>query len=477
MYGPKRNHVLFLFDGFLENFGFPILALILLLGGNSSDSMMTLVIIIAVLPIKRFVEFMTTTFEINETYLIIRRGLFTKKKTEIPLSTITTVDLSQDLLFQMFKVYKIKIDNTAQANDAANQAEAKLVLKKEDALYVKQLLLSHRPEDLQEDSEPAPQERIVFDAGDFMLLGLLRSKIGYIFSVLFVPYVGGSLIDQSVDAERFIEDLLNGEAVGDISFTSAVIVILVLYLITLAFALLTNVIRYHRFTLSKKGYHLSIEYGLLQKKKYSFSLDKINGIRLKQNALMRIFKYYTMEVFVIGYGDEKAEKAQETAMLIPIAKRDRVENLLEKLLPDFELPKSLSKPQKRALPYFFLSFRFLAALLLLAGSLFTQNMIFVAGAAVLLALAAVGEVLEYKTEGLSINKKNVAVANGRFTYRTTIVKTGSIESVRCTASMLKRKKGICHIAFGFWGPKMVANPRIRNMNISDYEALTKAIEF
>lgn len=476
MYGPKRNHVLFLFDGFLKNFGFAILALILLLSGKASDSIRELLIVIAVSPIVRLIDYFTTTFEINETYLIIRKGLFTKKKTEIPLATITTVDLTQDLLFQLFKVYKIKIDNTTQAKDAANKAEAELVLKKEDAFYVKQLLVSHSQANQQEVSEAAPQESVTINSGDFMLLGLLQSKLGYIFSVLSVLFVVIPIISSGSTEDEAIEHFFNMLATRINSFASFVTVFLILYLFALAFSLLSTSLKYYKFMLSKKGEYLNIEYGLFHKKKYSLSMEKINGVRLTQNLLMRIFKYYMVEVFVIGYGDDKEEGEQETAMLIPIAKRDRVETLLAKLLPDFELPKSLSKPQKRALPYFFLSFAFIFTLLIVVISLFTHNAVFITFASAFFLLEAVGEILEYKSEGMSVNKKNVAAVNGKYTCCTTIIKTSSIESVSCTASIRKRRKGICHISFGFWGPKSVANTKIRNMNISDYEALKNVIE-
>jgi putative membrane protein len=475
MYGPKRNNVLFIFDGFVRNFGASILALILLLSGKTTDSFQEILILIVASPVVRLVEYFTTTFEINETYLIIHKGLFTKKKTEIPLATITTVDLTQDLLFQLCKVYKIKIDNTTQVKSSVNQAEAVLVLKKEDALLVKQLLLSHSQAEQTEVSEPSPKDVIEVRNDDFMLLGLMQSKIAFILAILpllsFILYFFNGSSGQD-EVEVFFENVVSRVN----SFGSFVTIFLILYLVALAYSLLTTVLNYYRFRLHKNSEYIHIEYGLLNKKKYSLSMEKISGVRLKQNILMRIFKYYTVEVFAIGYGDKAEEGERETAILLPIAKRDKVELLLAKLLPDFELPTIVSKPQIKALPYFFISGGFILSILLLIGLLFTQNVILIAVSATLIVISVIGIIIEYNTCGISINQKNVTTITGKYQYKTTIIKVKSIESASCTASVLKRKKGICHIRFGFIGPKSVAKTTIRNMSIPDYEALKNVME-
>ena len=475
MYGPKRNHILFIFDGILGKFGVAIFALLYLVIGITNDSMREIFIIIAISPIIHLIEYFTTTFEINETYLIIRKGLITKQKIEIPLFTITTVDLTQDLLFQLFNVYKIKVDNTTQVNGTANKAEAVLVLKKEEAIYVKQLLLSQSRTEESEGSEPTPQDTISVKTDDFLLLGLMQSKLGYILSIFPLLSLILYLFSGNTEGDE-IEIFFNTLFSKVNSFGSFLILFLILYLVSLAYALLSSVLNYYNFQLHKKGEYIHIEYGLLHKKKYSMSLEKINGVRLEQNLLMRIFKYYTVEVFVIGYGDKAEEGEKETAVLIPIAKREQIEMLLAKLLPEFELPNQMSKPQKRALPYFFISFGLIFSSLLLISLLFTQNILYISVSVFLVVLSVTGIIIEHKTCGINVNSKNVTTATGKFRYKTTIIKTKAIESASCTASILKRRKGICHIKFGFLGPKSVANTTIRNMNIPDYEALQNVLE-
>ena len=108
-FGPKRCHVVYIFENFIKDFGLLIGAIAIgLFIGNMQVVMENAGVLVVVLlgPVGRLVQFFCTTYEVDEEKLLIRKGLLTKKVIEIPLSTITTVDFTQNVFHQICKAYR-----------------------------------------------------------------------------------------------------------------------------------------------------------------------------------------------------------------------------------------------------------------------------------------------------------------------------------------------------------------------------------
>ena len=144
-FGPQRGHISCIFNHFFKDFGLILLAMIISLISGDIDLLLEnagILVIVLMGPVLRILSFLTTTYEVDEEKLAIRNGIFTKNVLEIPLSTITTVDFSQNIFHQIFDVYKLNIDN--HANIADGQTKVHMTLKKDDANIVKTLLMKGR---------------------------------------------------------------------------------------------------------------------------------------------------------------------------------------------------------------------------------------------------------------------------------------------------------------------------------------------
>jgi uncharacterized membrane protein YdbT with pleckstrin-like domain len=84
-------------------------------------------------------------------------------------------------------------------------------------------------------------------------------------------------------------------------------------------SIVKSVVKYYKFKVWADEDALKVQYGLFNKKSFSLQKTKINGIILRQSILMRIFKLYTAEVIVIGYGDKSEQGGMEQAIIYPIA--------------------------------------------------------------------------------------------------------------------------------------------------------------
>ena len=196
----RRGHFLIIFEKISE---IPLLLVSIIFSAfllNTFDTQ-ALIPVVAILfsPILKLINYFFTYYTLTEEHLIVESGVLNKKRTELPFSTITTVDLSQNILYQIFGVYKIKVDNASQTNEIANQSKINLTLKKEEAIQFKKIITGNYTDAVNNQHESGA---IKGEIGDFIKLGLLQSKAAYIMSIIaiigsltsfIIPFIKGRL--------------------------------------------------------------------------------------------------------------------------------------------------------------------------------------------------------------------------------------------------------------------------------------------
>lgn len=427
------------------------------------------VVLILLSPILKLINYFFTYYTLTEEHLIVESGVLNKKKIEIPFSSITTVDLSQNILYQMFKVYKIKVDNASQTNETTNQSKINLTLKVDEAIKFKQIITSTN--NIEAVSDELEDSAIEADIGDFIKLGLLQSKFTYILSILAVF---GSLTGAIVP-------ILEDRIVGALIVAFVVVALITIYLIAVIMSIIKSVLKYYNFKVLADEDTLKVQYGLLNKKSFSLQKAKINGIILKQSILMRIFKLYTAEVIVIGYGDKSEEGGMEQAIIYPIASREKVKEIMNVLLPEYSLDYSLCKSERKAIRYFFVSPLFIIAIILVIGaaitSLLIKNYIAIAVALAFLVFSVVDVIQKYINAGISVGESSVVLSAGSFSKKVAIIKTKSIESITASGSIFKRRKGFVSIKLGFVAPLRVSNISSLNLPAEQFDLLEEVLKY
>ena len=91
---------------------------------------------VLIAPVLRLIQYLTTRYSIAGERLIIESGLFQKKRRELPLANITTVDFTQSLIFQMAGVYAVHVDTNSSIG-SGDSGQVKMVLNGKDAIFVK----------------------------------------------------------------------------------------------------------------------------------------------------------------------------------------------------------------------------------------------------------------------------------------------------------------------------------------------------
>ena len=484
MITKRRQHFLLIFDKLSLVPLIPLLLAVLNLIKNKSEIDASTVgqsvafIVIALLSSSgNLIKFISTFYYIDDNLLIVESGLFTKKKLQLPFAGITSIDFSQNLIHKLFKVYKVKIDNASQVKDEANNPEAYLILKEDDAQELKEAVA---PSQSKVKNVTVENSNILTPStAEFIKYGLVRSKYLGVLALLGAA----TFVFENDFIRSFITDNISLPSY-ELEFSAVIvalafILIAAVYLGVVLISVIRTLIRYYGFKLEKEDEKLIIDYGILNHQRHTFPQEKISAIVLKQNILMRILKLYSLELSVIGYGNV-AEKDGEKAILYPIANKKTAERVIEFVIPGqhFELNNNnMERCPKRALKYFFVTPIYFILFTGLIITCVVGNKWIIASALLLLAVFSTFKFLQYKNQGIVCGPDSVYFVKGSIYRKITLVKRPIIESVEGTSSFFKVKKDVGSVKVSFIGPFGSNNIYLRNMEGSLFTRLCEYLYY
>lgn len=496
-FGPRRSHPLIIFHNFFKNFGLLLALLAFCFFTGSFDALLdnlALPIVVLIAPISRLFSYLFTTYTIDDEKLFIQKGLLNRKKIELPLSTITSVDFTQSLVFQMAGVLLVNVENAAGLQ--GNQTKIQLALRSESALEAKELLLgAGTGEAAVTDGEvrgydPKILSRRAATLGEILMMGILQAKGLVILQVLSVAAVGISFgsqlfLKESVDGEAYLLDWFTRLDGLQMIF----IVFAVLYFIGLVFSVAMTTLKYFGFTLVDREDSLYVEYGLLTRRTHTLMKSQISGAAYKQPFLMGLAGRGILEVYVAGYSLEE-DNAPKDPTLFPLIREKELSDFLRLHVPAVALPDSYERPSGKSTPYFFLCPRFVLSLLLFlltlgpvvlprlfqAVYLPWMDYLWIAGL-LILAFTVASVLLEKSRTGIDSRPAQVSLSGGGFTRRQVFLLPEKIESVREHSSLRKKNKNMTNVLVHILAASTYSGHRVRNVSLNAFRQASACLRY
>ena len=482
-FGPKRGHVLFIFENFFRDFGLLLIAISVgLIRGDMELIYENLGILAITLigPVGRIMQYCFTRYSVDEERLLVESGWLRKQRLEVPLATITTVDLSQNILHQLFGAYRLNVDNAS--NVIEGKTRVRMTFGREDAFAVRELLIAGRRgldgfNLADEMPEPAAEGRTVsmktvnVRVTELLLWGALKSKGMFLVELIGVVSTAGALFNLS-------DELLGketGRLLGEWGLLKLLLALMAsVFLLAVVCGMVGTLIRYYGFHVADNGQAVKIEYGLLTKKRYTIQKNRISGFSYEQSFFLRLFHLGTLQLFAIGYGGAGDEESREEPILFPLIKEGKVRAAISEMLEDMEERRDYHRAPKGSLRYFFYGVGFAVALGAASVTLwFSVTEPFCRGLWVvgllILSYSVCGRSLEYRHAAMYAGERNFSMTSGGFKTNTVFVKTSHMESVEAKASVWKLRKGILTVNAGYIAPLTSAHMVVKNVPKAAFE--------
>lgn len=389
----RQAHWAFIVTGLLRNLrGFVIPLVIVLFSRGDSGRLADLVFfgIAAFVAMGALVASMVRwwfyRFRLTDRDITLRSGLVSRQERIVPFERIQSVDLDEAPLERLLRVVRVRIETAAGGqSDSDIQIQA---LRRDDAAALRGDLLAARqrarqragqrtgaarsdneiePATATHDASPASEgttasspASVSPDASaavptavmggelirrlstrDLLLTGATSGRIGPAAAVVgAAAQFADDLVPQSVWDRVPWDGFVN--AAQDVRIITGAV--LVFGVLAWLLAILTTVLTFGGFELRREEDQLYLQYGLLDRRRVTIPMRRIQAISIVESMLRQPFGLAEIRFETAGFGKDTASNG----VLFPLIPRSQVMNLLRVACPEFVM--DIDPPERKRLP-------------------------------------------------------------------------------------------------------------------------------
>ncbi|MDV6378511.1 PH domain-containing protein [Sporosarcina sp. GW1-11] len=416
--------------------------------------------------------------------LRIESGLFVRKKRYIPFDRIQSLDYTEGIFHRPLQLVKVKVETagsssgkdaeaelTAITKEAAGRIEEEIQRAKKMKMKIigpvlqqnEELVLVKKLEELVEHPASAPV-KFTMKTKDLLVLATTSSGIGVILSGAFVFL---SQIEELIPFDWLFGELESFVKFG--VFVIGIMIVLGLLLVWLLSVVMTFVANYD-FKVALDKNDLVITRGLLEKKRVTIPLNRVQNITIAENPFRQLFGYATVILNSAGGTGESSR-----IKLFPLAKRDRVIEPLQELFPNVDFSEPSEKIGKRGKYFYYRLKLFITFLIVVAVSyyLFPYGLF----ASLLLPVVFTHGIWQYKTAAYAIMPKQLTMRYRGISRHTVFTVKDRIQSMEIDQNYFHRRKKVATLTINVKSGMSLDAPAIRHMSEEKAEQFLEWYEY
>lgn len=300
-------------------------------------------------------------YALTAEHLLVRSGVVSRQERTVPYQRIQTVDLEEAPMERLLGVTRMRVETAATgsgegevviqavARDDAHALRERLLRARREARGDITVVAGAAPAGGRAATMPAVEGELLakLSIGQLLAAGATSGTIGPAAAILGV-------------ALQFAEDLVprawwEGVPWDDLGEAASSITVVVAFLFVIAvlswlLAIGGTVLTFAGFELRRDDEHLVVQYGLLDRRRTTIPLRRIQAIRIEEGLLRQPFGLATVRFESAGLAgrDEGG-----SGVLFPLLPKGEVAALLRRAVPAFAVDvehATLAPLPKRALP-------------------------------------------------------------------------------------------------------------------------------
>lgn len=391
--------------------------------------------------ISGIIKWWTFVYWFEENELRVKYGLFVKKKRYIPFDRIQSFNYKEGIFHRIFGLVQVMVETAGSTNgkpevvltaitkEAANQIESITQKVKQKSTDESQL----EEEGLVIEEEALPSSRVIhrMSAKDLVILATTSNSIGVVLAGVAAVL---SQFSEFIPYDRIYEEVSSFIKFG-------VVIVSLTVFVAFFFAWLISVcitfINYYDFTVVEENDRLIITRGLLEKKRITIPLNRIQAIKIVENPLRQLFGFASVVVESASGGFGENDKK---ITLFPLISKKVLYKPLQDLFPHYNWELSLTKPPKKARSFFYrISFIWLVPVIAICSYFwFPYGLLSILIVVPVLLLG----IWQYKTTGYSINGHQLTIVYRIVSRVTFVVEKKRIQALESRQSYFQRRKRI-----------------------------------
>lgn len=407
----------------------------------------------------------------EEEELRIEYGLFVKKKRYIPFDRIQSLDYTEGILHRPFKLVKVKVETaggstskkaeaelTAITKEAAKRIEAELAdaknrknaLPAEDGTFSDGIF-----------AELEPQAKLVFKMSpkDLIILATTSGGIGIILS--------GAGVFLSQFAELIPFEWMYEEVSSFIRFGALLIALIVFlgFVLVWGLSVAMTFLSYYGFAVSLDERDIIITRGLLEKKRMTVPLNRVQSVRIIENPFRQLFGYAAVAIDSAGSGGAEGAKIN----LFPLVKKKHIDGPLKELFGDLMLDEPTKRLPARGKHFFYrIDFLWMLPAVGALGYFFFPYGLF---SLLIIPIIMLLGLWQHRSAAYEINGPQLTMRFRGFSLQTAYLTKKRIQSMKMKQNYFHRKKKVATIAASVKSGMGVFEAQIPHMDEAEAEKI------
>lgn len=465
----------------------PIIIILMTRGFNSSNSgglfwLDFIPILIIIVPMVLFlvsgiIKWWTFVYWFEDNELRVKYGLFVKKKRYIPYDRIQGLNYKEGIFHRIFGLVQVMVETAGSTN---GKPEVELTaITKEAAERIEREIRKAKEVVLEEfvsDELEFQSESLTIKKTSSLVIHKMTSKEIVILATTSNS-IGVVLAGVAALLSQFSEfipyELVYKEISTFIKFGFIVVTFTIFVALFMAwiFSVIITFINYYDYTVIEDNDHLVITRGLLEKKRITIPLNRVQAIKIVENPLRQLFGYGTVIVESAsgGFGDK-----EKKVTLFPLISKKELNIPLKDLFTQFEWEHSLKRPLKKSKPFFYrIHILWLIPLIGLCSYFYFP---FGLLSFLLVAPIILLGVWQFKTAGYEIKNHQLTLVSRVISRSTFVVEKKRIQAIESKQSYFQKRKRIASIQATVMSGLKGSTAKVNHLNGSDVDLILKWFE-
>ncbi|MFC4735840.1 PH domain-containing protein [Bacillus daqingensis] len=442
----KRQHPAAIFVSFLGSLKQLVITLIILfVFGQSAQGLPAPVlagifgVILLFALAGGFVSWWKFEYMLLPDELQVKQGLIVKRNRFIRRERVQSIDINAGPIQRIFGLVEVKIETAGGGSEpefrliALRRSEAEEIrgelLKKKQSRSFAGEISAGMDEALSEgwsDTKTAPDFNWKLSPGMLLIAAITSSGVG------IAATFAAAVISQ---VPQFLPDWIINIAVGWIIQSSIVYIggfIVTVLLVAWVFTIISTVLKYGFFTVSKQGKDIYISRGVIETRQLTIHADRVHAVRIVTNLLRQPLGFCAVYVESAGGGTKDEDLS---TILLPLCRRKEAVKLLQEIVPEYAfVPEYEGLPKESMRRYMI---RLAVPAMLAAGA--ATYLIPYGYIAFLLPVAAglIGY-LQYKAAGISSEKDYLFIRSRSISLMEVFLPRRRIQDLEYSQNPLQR---------------------------------------
>ncbi|ADE37522.1 PH domain-containing protein [Methanohalophilus mahii] len=277
------------------------------------------------------------TYQYENGYLHIRKGLLFKKERSIKRERVQTVNVITNFIQKLLGITSLHVKTAGSTEAELSLTAITLQESQNIKTYLENHATDRSSKNHTEESETRNANVNTYNVPlwNLLLAGATSGRFMLLFSLIaaalsqLYPYI----------PERYLGLVLE-QVISQNNVNISLLLILIFGLLLLSWIISTLVfaIQYANFTLQRQEDDIRISYGLIEQKEYNLNMKRIQALSVKKSLLRQPFSLCSIYAEVAGGSSEKQDYV---TTLYPLLHARQLSKFMDNMFPEYSIPEDM----------------------------------------------------------------------------------------------------------------------------------------